>query len=626
MIAKVALTSTLVLLAGLSAVGDDNSSVAGETKMLMKLEPVLWKQVKIEDDFWKPRQDINRTVSIPHCFANPMFDDNLYKTIEAAAYSLAVCPDPALEQKMDETIAWIASTQDADGYRHTHFQNKEPEKKLKNLGDSHEFYTMGHLCEAAVAYYYATGKRSLLDVAVKFADFVDARYGDGPGKIFAYDGHPEVELALVRLWKATGEKRYLDLATFFINSRGSKFIAKVKNIPLDQYNGTYWQDDVPIREHTSINGHAVRAAYLFSGVTDVARESEDRGLLDMLDRVWSSASDRRMYITGGIGAKYVDEAFGADYELPNDSAYSESCAGIAMAMWSYRMCLLYGDARYADVMERVLYNIFPASVSLAGDTFFYINPLSDSGEKRRQSWFDCPCCPPNIARTMAGLGGYAYAVSDNALWVNLYIQGSATASISGKDVQIDVKTKYPWDGKVEISPKISAASAFGLHLRIPGWCPDASIKLNGKKLKNVEINHGYFVLDRTWEPGDQVSLDFPMPIQKIEANPLVKDDAGHIALTRGPIVYCLENCDQQAGLDQIAINLDSKLKAQWDGDLLNGVVSISGDGIAMEPSQDMSLYRNARSASKAHLVAVPYCTWANREAGAMEVWIPVGKP
>ena len=649
---KSLLSVALILVSSIAYAEKTACAAAEGERTLMKLEPVLWKQVDIQDVFWKPRQDINRTVTIPHCLEKPMLDHDLYKSMEAAAYSLALHPDPALEKEMDDTIAWIAATQQPDGYRNTHLkfipptaENKlwtfefipryrftevqytHPEHQFKHLVDSHELYTLGHLCEAAVAYYDATGKRNLLDVATKFADLAYNTFGDEPGKRLAYDGHPEVEPALMRLWKATGEKRYLDLATFFVDKRGSNhYFAQEINYPLDQYDGTYRQDDFPIREHTSINGHAVRAVYLFAGVTDVARENEDPGLLQVLDRVWDSAANHRMYITGGVGSTSMYEAFEEDYKLPNLTAYQESCASIAMLMWSQRMCLLYGDARYADEMERVLYNAIPAGISLEGNKFFYDNPLASKGEHHRQEWHGCPCCPPNIARIFASLGGYAYALSDNALWVNLYIQGSVNTHVAGNDIRFEVKTDYPWDGQVEITPTLSTSSTFGLRLRIPGWCPGASVKLNGKTIENAKIEKGYFVIERTWNPGDRVCLDFPMAIEKIEAHPSVKEDAGRIALMRGPIVYCLEGCDQKAELDGIAIPLDSKLKAHKNAELLGGVVTLSGNSLSFQASNDTGLYRKVRTSEKTPIIAVPYCTWDNREACPMEVWIPVGKP
>ena len=654
---KSSFSAALILVSSMACAEKTTCATAEEEKAFVKLEPVLWKQVDIQDCFWKPRQGINRTVTIPHCLKQPMLDHDLYKSMEAAAYSLALHPDPELEKEMDDIISWIATTQEPDGYRVTHFKYHEPinkdgiwncecvtrlpfsdvqpnkkEYRFKNLIDSHELYTLGHLCEAAVAYYDATGKRNFLDAATKFADLVDSLFGDAPGKSIAYDGHPEVELALIRLWKATGERRYLELASFFVDKRGSKYFSQEMSYATNKYHDSYRQDDVPIREHASINGHAVRAVYLFSGVTDVARENADQGLLDMLDRVWENATERRMYITGGVGSYGVgkpngaDEAFGDDYELPNLTGYQESCASISMLMWSHRLCLLYGDARYADVMERVLYNAIQAGVSLSGNTFFYANPLASKGDYHRQEWFSCPCCPPNIARIMASLGGYAYAVSDDSLWVNLYIQGTVNVAIAGTDIQFEVKTRYPWDGEIEITPKVSSSNTFGLRLRIPGWCSGASLKLNGKILENTPIRNGYFVLRRTWEPGDQVSLELPMPVQKIEAHPKVIANTGRIALMRGPIVYCLEHCDQQNSLDEIAIPLNAKVNTQWEGQLLGGIVTLNGDGLAIEPSEETSLYRKTRTSMETHITAVPYFAWDNRDAGPMEVWIPVGCP
>jgi len=465
-------------------------NAGAEPAQLLKLRAVPFTQVQIHDSFWAPRQETNRVATIPINFAmlekagnirnfelaaaratngysGPVYmDSDLYKALESASYSLAIHPDAKLEKRLEEIISKLAAAQQPDGYLDTHYIVKEPGKRWTNLRDCHELYCAGHLFEAAVAHYQATGKRSLLNVAVKLADHIDSVFG--PGKRLGYPGHPEIELALIKLWHATGEPRYFNLARFFIENRGRKYFAQEHHTPLDQYDGAYWLDDVPIAEHQKIKGHAVRAAYLLSGATDVAAETRDPALLAMLGRVWRNTTERNLYLTGGIGPSARNEGFTTDYDLPNLSAYQETCASVALAQWNHRLALLYGDARFADVFERSLYNAALAGVSLDGTHFFYVNPLASAGKHHRQEWFGCACCPPNISRTIASLGGYAYAVSDDGFWVNLYLQGAATASLRGQNVTLEVATDYPWDGAVVLRPHLARPVKLELHLRVPG--------------------------------------------------------------------------------------------------------------------------------------------------------------
>ena len=405
---------------------------------MVKLRAVPFTDVKITDAFWLPRQETNRVASLPvnlenleksgnledlrlaaqratNGFRGPVFmDSDLYKALEAASYSLAIHPDPALEKQLDEIIATLAAAQQSDGYLNSYFTVKEPTKRWTNLRDWHELYCAGHLFEGAVAHYQATGKRSYLDVATKLADHIDSVFGPAPKRL-GYPGHPEIELALIKLWQATGERRYFELARFFVEQRGQHYFAAEHNTPPAQYDGAYWQDDVPICDHNNIKGHAVRAAYLMSGATDVARETGDPALLAMLNRVWRNATEKNMYLTGGIGPSAHNEGFTADYDLPNLTAYQETCATVALAQWSHRLALLYGDAKYADVVERALYNGVLSGVAQDGTKFFYVNPLESTGNHHRSEWFGCACCPPNISHTLASLSGYAYAQSDDSI-------------------------------------------------------------------------------------------------------------------------------------------------------------------------------------------------------------------
>lgn len=625
------------------------------TKKMQKLTAVPFTQVEIRDRFWSPRRETNRKVSLSHSLdmlekagnirnlelaaqgAREGFvggfvfqDSDLYKVIEAVSYSLATDPDPVLEQRVDGIIARIAAAQMPDGYLNTWYQIKTPDRRWTNLRDDHELYCAGHLFEAAVAHYQATGKRNLLDVATKFADHIAARFGDGPGQRPGYPGHPEIELALIKLWRVTGEKRYFDVARYFVTTRGNRFFAKEHSTPPERYTGEYWQDNCPITEHSAIVGHAVRAAYLFSGVVDIAGETGDADLLKMIDRVWKNTTQKRMYVTGGIGPSAHNEGFTTDYDLPNLTAYQETCASVAMAMWNHRLNLLYGDSRYADLVELSLYNGALAGVSLDGKRFFYVNPLESRGTHHRSEWFGCACCPPNIARTLSALGGYAYAASKDSLYVNLYIQGRAKADVGGKPVSLEVTTDYPWDGTVKMTVRPDAERQFALRLRKPGWCAGESVRVNGRAVSNPPTEQGYLVLSRTWKPGDTVELRLPMPVRRVEANPRVEADRGQLAIARGPLIYCLEQADNSAPLMQTAIPADATLKASpFAPELLGGIVPLKGEGIvATEPDwgEERVLYRAAQPPQKVSVTAIPYYAWDHRTPGAMRVWMPTTPP
>ena len=637
-------SATWALLAGVVLSGP--LAVASE-QPLLKLRPVPFTDVTIQDSFWAPRRETNRVASIPFSlqkleeagnledmrlaargatngFRGPVFmDSDLYKALEAASYSLATHPDPTLEKQLDDIISLMAAAQQPDGYLNSYFTVKEPGKRWTNLRDCHELYCAGHMFEAAVAHYQATGKKTFLNIATRYADYIDSVFGPAPKRL-GYPGHPEIELALIKLWRATGNQRYFELARFFVENRGRKFFATEHHTPLDKYDGSYWQDDVPIYEHQNIKGHAVRAAYLMSGVTDVATQTGDERLLKMLDRVWRNTTERNEYITGGIGPSAHNEGFTVDYDLPNLTAYQETCATVALAQWAHRLALLYGDAHYADVLERGLYNGVLSGVSQDGTKFFYVNPLESAGTHHRSPWFGCACCPPNVTRTLAALGGYAYAASADSLYINLYIQGSARAKVGATAVTLKVTTEYPWDGKVALELTPAAPAKFSLRLRVPGWCENASVKVNRRAAKAQVIERGYLVLDREWKRGDRVELELPMPVQRVAANPHVKADEGLLALQRGPIVYCLEQCDQAEPLAAFWLPAGAELKAMRESGLLGGVVTISGEALsAPEQPWRRSLYQPAASARHVALKAIPYYAWDNRQAGAMRVWLPV---
>lgn len=626
------------------------ATFAASEPALARLRPVPFTEVRIEDSFWAPRRETNRLASIPFSlreleeagnlenlrlaargttnrFQGPVFmDSDVYKALEAAAYSIATHPDAALESQLDDIIRVLAAAQQPDGYLDSYFIVKEPGKRWTNLRDWHELYCAGHMFEAAVAHYQATGKTNFLNVATRLADHIDSVFGPPPKRL-GYPGHPEIELALIKLWRVTGNQRYFDLARFFVENRGRKYFATEHRTPLDKYDGSYWQDDVPIYDHQNIKGHAVRAAYLMSGVTEVAAQIGDVRLLNMLGRVWRNTTERNQYVTGGIGPSAHNEGFTVDYDLPNLTAYQETCATIALAQWAHRLALLYGDARYADAVERALYNGVLSGVSQDGTKFFYVNPLESAGGHHRSPWFGCACCPPNVTRTLAALGGYAYATSDDSLYVNLYIQGSAKATIGSTPATLRVTTEYPWDGRVELKTTLAAPVKFALRLRVPGWCRDATVAVNGKAVTAPAIEHGYLVLDREWKSGDTVKLDLAMPVQRIAANPSVKADQGLFAIQRGPIVYCVEQCDQSEPLSALFLPLDAEPKARREPGLLGGVVTITGEArVASEQQWHRRLYQAVAPAHRVALKSVPYYAWDNRQPGAMKVWLPCAPP
>lgn len=620
---------------------------------LAKLRAVPFTDVKIADAFWLPRQETNRLVTIPINFENlekagnlpdlrlaaqkatkgfigPVFmDSDVYKAMEAASYSLATHPDAALEKRLDDIITTLAAAQQPDGYLNSYYTVKEPGKRWTNLRDCHELYCAGHMFEAAVAHFQATGKRTFLDVAAKCADHIDSVFGPPPKRL-GYPGHPEIELALIKLWRATGNERYFKLAQFFVENRGRHYFATEHNTPLEKYDGSYFQDDVPIFDHKNIKGHAVRACYLMSGVTDVAAETGDQRLLAMLNRVWRNTTERNLYLTGGIGPSAHNEGFTVDYDLPNLTAYQETCATIALAQWNHRMALLHGDAKCADVLERALYNGVLAGVSQDGTKFFYVNPLESRGNHHRSPWFGCACCPPNVARTLAALGGYAYATSDNALYVNLYIQGSVKAKVAGVPVELDVKTDYPWDGKVTLKLKLAKPTKFELRVRKPRWCRDTTKSLNGQPDDiGVDVTQaGYYAFQREWKNEDKVELDFQMPVQRIAANPNVKANQGLIALQRGPLVYCVEAVDHVEPLASLYVPAAAELRPVRQTLPLRGVMVLQGLA-QVSPEQDWrrQLYQTAPEPRTTSLTAIPYYLWDNRQtSGAMKVWLPIAPP
>ncbi|MEZ0324978.1 MAG: glycoside hydrolase family 127 protein [Fimbriimonas sp.] len=614
---------------------------------LVKYDPIPFTDVTIRDRFWQPRQETNRTATVQQCltqlddagnylvmrlaaegkrtgYKGLIFtDSDLYKVLEGVSYTLATHPNPDLDKRADELIALIASAQMKDGYINTWHQVNAPDRLWKNLRDEHELYCAGHMIEAAVAHHKATGKKNFLDIALRFANLIDQRYG--PSGQPGYPGHPELELALVKLWKDTGDDRWLALTKKMIETRGTHFFAMEHNTPEARYDGTYWLDDVPIREHKEIKGHAVRAAYLLTGAADLARETHDAEMIKMLNRVWRNATEKRVFITGGIGPSGSNEGFTVDYDLPTLSAYQETCASIAMALWGQRMALLFGDAKYVDSVEMALYNGMLSGISLDGKSFFYVNPLASRGTHHRAPWFTCACCPPNVLRTIASLGDYVYARSKNELVVNLYVGGDLNTTVGNEPLKLQVKTDYPWDGKVAMT--FAAPSRAGLRLRNPGWAQGASLMVNGKKQSEPKMDKGYFVLAGPWKQGDTVTLDLPMPAMQMEAHPGAKDDRGRAAVQRGPLIYCAEQVDNSAPVEELVLPRGTSLKPTYRKDVLGGVVVIEAEGQAVpSPDWDRKLYQPLQAAKKAKATLIPYGYWDNRKAGPMEVWLPLVPP
>lgn len=608
------------------------------------IQEVPFTQVHIQDQFWSPRIETNRTVSIPSAFREcekngrfdnfaiaaglkkgehrgdfPFDDTDPYKIIEGASYSLAVKYDPQLDHYLDSVISIIAAAQEPDGYLTTCVTNRCTRlsgwwgtSRWEKI-NSHELYNSGHLYEAAVAHYRATGKRTLLDVAIKNADLVCQVFGPGENQKHVPSGHPIIEMALCKLYKVTGEQRYLDMARYFVEETGRG----TDGHKLSEYS----QDHKPILQQDEMAGHAVRAGYLYSGVADVAALTGDTAYFHALTRLWDNLAGRKLYITGGMGSRAQGEGFGPDYELPNHTAYCETCAAISNVYWNYRMFLATGEAKYMDVLERALYNGVISGVSLSGDKFFYDNPLESQGEHDRQRWFGCACCPGNITRFMASISGYTYATQASDIYVNLYIQGSADLQTESGHVALTQTTEYPWNGTVtiKVDPE-QAGSSFALRLRIPGWLqqhPVASdlytytdapasytLKVNGSRVK-ATVSDGYATISRKWNAGDIVELGLPMNIRRIKAHDKVTADRGMLALERGPVVYCLEGQDQPGGtvFDKY-IPDGTDIQAAFDPELLGGIVVLSG------------------TVGDTPFKAIPYSTWNNRGTDQMTVWIP----
>ncbi len=689
--------------------------------------PVPFTAVKVADAFWAPRIETNRAETIPAIFekceetgridnfaiagglmdgeykGERYNDTDVYKTIEGASTSLMVHPDPALEAYVDAVIAKIAAAQEPDGYLYTprtaspgKVQPGTGEERWSELAVSHELYNAGHLYEAAVAHHMATGKRTLLDVALKNADLVVRTFGLEPGKRRGFPGHQEIELALVKLGRLTGERDYLDLARFFLDQRGPG--VELRQYPPGNrfaiYNDpTQIQAHKPVLEQDEAVGHAVRLTYMASAMADIAALTGDRAYFEAVRRLWENVAGRKMYLTGGVGSRHDRERFGEDYELPNLTGYLETCASIGMVFWNHRMFLSTGDAAYVDIMERAMYNGVLSGVSLDGTLFFYPNPLESDGKYRfnkgragRAPWFGVACCPGNVSRFLPSVPGYVYATKGDSLYVNLFVAGEAKVEVGGRPVGIVQETRYPWDGSVRITVTPERTRTFAVHVRIPGWArgepvptdlysyndsgvggneaslrgngsgngagprAGASVRVNGQPV-SADLDKGYACIRRTWKKGDAIELDLPMEPRRVAAHPAVLDDAGMVAVERGPLVYCAEGPDNDGRALGIVLPEEAPLRAEERPDLLGGVVVLAGEALVADPS-DVSMVSDAgagkdvaaddedhappvarrRLAPNARLaprplVLIPYYAWAHRGDGEMAVWLitPVAK-
>jgi DUF1680 family protein len=558
-------------------------------------------------------------------------DSDLAKWLEAAACSLASHPDQALEETLDNLIDLIGRAQQDDGYLNTYYTVKEPGKRYVNLRDCHELYCAGHMMEAAVAYYEMTGKRKLMDIMLRMAHHIHAAIGLQEGKLRGYPGHEEIELALVKMYRATGDKSLLDLAVYFINERGASpcFFETEHN-----HDGTtkpaYFQAHLPVRSQTTMEGHSVRALYLLAGMADIARETNDTELFSACEKLFDNVSEKRMYITGGVGSTSIGEAFSFDYDLPNDTAYAETCASIALVFASQRLLNMTGDSRYADVMERALYNTCIAGKSLDGCSFFYVNPLEvlpeasfkDPGKKHvlpvRPPWFGCACCPPNLARLMMSLGQYLYSADSNHIYVHLYADSEAVLMHGEHRITIRQETEYPFSGHVVLTVSQGCCA---LNLRKPEWCENARLYINGEPYE-APLKRGYWSIERHFREGDTVILDMDMPPRRVYTHPRVIDGIGKVAFARGPIIFCAEEKDNGAHLNNVFIRRDAPITDGPSMQDLRGFPSLTVPALRQKTT-DAKLYRDTPVLpdQPVTLTLIPYFAWANRGVNEMLVWL-----
>jgi len=624
--------------------------------------PVDFTNVKIDGGFWLPKIETNRDVTLWYefgkCeetgridnfavagglkeggFTGIYFNDSdVYKVIEGAAYTMMMSDEPneKLDNYLDDLISKIAAAQEDDGYLYTARTINDPEyeypgkeARWSHLGHGHELYNVGHMYEAAVAHYQATGKRNFLDIAIKNADLICKVFGPGEGQIVAVPGHEEIEIGLIRLYRVTGDRKYFDMAKFFVDMRGRK--------DLRELYGKYAQDHLPLLEQETAVGHAVRGGYFYSGVADVASITNNLDYINAIDRIWNDVVTSKLYLTGNVGQHGAGEGYAGPFELDNLKAYNETCAAIALAMWNHRMFLLKGDAKYVDVLERTIYNGFLSGVALSGDRFFYPNPLEcdmdfkfNQGSLERSPWFGCSCCPVNIVRFIPSLPGYFYAVKDNDLYINLYTNNTAEIALANNEIKLIQRTEYPWEGTISIDIEPKKSKEFTVKLRIPGWAKGSvlpgklyeymddspanwSIALNGNKLDDCKINQsGYVEIERKWRKGDKIDINLPMKIRKVTADSRIESNNGRIAIERGPLVYCAEGADNNSKVLNFEIDKNAELQSEFRSNLLGGVTVLTADAEKVDEKG---------KSNPAKLTMIPYYSWCNRGANEMAVWL-----
>ena len=627
-----------------------DENMAGESPDY-PIESVNIQNVKLNDEFWLPIIQRVQEKTIEYALAKcqeegrfdnfliaggemegevkgamPFDDTDVYKIIEGASNSLISAPNPKLEKLVDSLVSIIKVGQEADGYLTTwrtidpakppaNWVNVDKGERWESLAASHELYNAGHLYEAAAVHYEATGKRNFLDIAIKNADLMVKTFGDGEGKIAAVPGHQIIETGLIKLYQITGKEDYLKLSKYFLDNRG--------NPENHELFGPYSQDHLPVVAQDEVVGHAVRAVYMYAAMTDIAAIQKDTAYLDAVNALWENMINKKMYITGGIGAKHDGEAFGENYELPNLTAYNETCASIGDVYWNHRLHNLTGDVKYFDVIERTLYNGLISGLSLDGQQFFYPNALESDGVYKfnqgactRKDWFDCSCCPTNVIRFIPAMPGLVYSKKGNTLYTNLYASNEAKVELKNQDIMVTQETSYPWDGKVKFTVNPEMEGEFTIKFRIPGWSRNTvlpgglyqyvskdkasnKLSLNGEAI-DVVADNGYFTLTRTWKSGDKVELDFPMSVRKVKANPEIEEDLGKMSLEYGPIVYAVEEIDNKSTFDDIRLTANEEFKVEMQPELLGGVKTISNE----------------------RLTAIPYYAWSNRGIGKMKVWLP----
>ena len=628
---------------------------------MRKYASVTFSAVKVTGDFWGERLETVLTRTIPsqhaqlashglldslalpqpvpplriprnrHNFTTQIFwDSDVGKWIEAASFALSHRRDDVIESQIEAIIDDLERAQAPDGYLNCWYLEREPQNRWTNLRDNHEMYNAGHMLEGAVAYFHATGRDRLLKVMMRYMDHIAVVFGPGPGQKRGYCGHQEIELALVKLYHATGLRKYLDLASYFINERGARphyfdLEREARGEPPEaflQSTYEYNQSHLPVREQTKVVGHAVRAMYMYTAMADLAAEHGDAGLKSACETLWADVTRTRMYVTGGFGPSASNEGFTKDYDLPNDTAYAETCASVAMVFWAARMLNLNLDGQYADILEQALYNTALAGLSRDGTQYFYDNKLESDGSHKRWDWHPCPCCTMNVARLVASVAGYFYSVADGEVAVHLYGGTEVTLPVAGGTVRLVETSTYPWSGEVSVAVDPQGSGAFTLALRIPGWARGAAATVNGTPVE-MRVERGYLKITRDWAKGDVVALSLPMPVDRLYAHPDVRADLGRVALRRGPLIYCLEQQDNAAAVNRLRLPVAAALSAEWRGDLLGGISVVTGAAMAADAATwGQDLYRSTAPDEVASpILAVPYYIWCNRGPNAMQLWL-----